>query len=41
MRIGLKPQSDLAALVGATRERVNRQLCAWCRSGILDLDEGI
>ena len=41
VRIGLKlSQSDLAALVGATRERVNRQLCAWCRSGILDLDEG-
>ena len=41
VRIGLKlSQSDLAALVGATRETVNRQLCAWCRSGILDLDEG-
>jgi CRP/FNR family transcriptional regulator, cyclic AMP receptor protein len=41
LRIGLKiSQSEIAALVGATREKVNRQLCAWCRSGILALDEG-
>jgi CRP/FNR family transcriptional regulator, cyclic AMP receptor protein len=41
VRIGLKiSQSELAALVGATREKVNRQLCAWCRSGILAVDEG-
>ena len=33
-------QSDIAALVGATREKVNRQLCAWSRSGILAFDEG-
>jgi CRP/FNR family transcriptional regulator, cyclic AMP receptor protein len=33
-------QSEIAGLVGATREKVNRQLCAWCRSGILALDEG-
>jgi CRP/FNR family cyclic AMP-dependent transcriptional regulator len=39
--IGLKiSQSEIAGLVGATREKVNRQLCAWCRSGILALDEG-
>ena len=41
VRIGLKiSQGDIAALVGATREKVNRQLCAWRRSGILGLDEG-
>jgi CRP-like cAMP-binding protein len=41
VRIGLSiSQSDIAGLVGATREKVNRQLCAWCRSGILVLDEG-
>jgi CRP/FNR family cyclic AMP-dependent transcriptional regulator len=41
VRIGLKiSQGEIAALVGATREKVNRQLCAWCRSGILTLDEG-
>jgi CRP-like cAMP-binding protein len=40
-RIDLKiSQSEIAGLVGATRERVNRQLCAWCRSGILAFDEG-
>jgi CRP/FNR family cyclic AMP-dependent transcriptional regulator len=40
-RIELKiSQSEIAALVGATREKVNRQLCAWCRSGILAFDEG-
>ena len=31
---------ELAALVGATREKVNRQLCVWHRSGILVVDEG-
>jgi CRP-like cAMP-binding protein len=41
MRIDLRiSQSEIAGLVGATRERVNRQLCAWCRSGILAFDEG-
>jgi CRP/FNR family cyclic AMP-dependent transcriptional regulator len=41
VRIGLKiSQGEIAALVGATREKVNRQLCAWCRSGILAVDEG-
>jgi CRP-like cAMP-binding protein len=41
MRIDVKiSQSEIAGLVGATRENVNRQLCAWCRSGILAIDEG-
>ena len=41
MRIDLRiSQSEIAGLVGATREKVNRQLCAWCRSGILAFDEG-
>jgi CRP-like cAMP-binding protein len=41
VRIGLRiSQGEIAALVGATREKVNRQLCAWCRSGILGVDEG-
>jgi CRP/FNR family transcriptional regulator, cyclic AMP receptor protein len=41
LRIGLKiSQGEIAALVGATRETVNRQLCAWCRLGILVVDEG-
>jgi CRP/FNR family transcriptional regulator, cyclic AMP receptor protein len=41
VRIELKiSQGEIAALVGATREKVNRQLCAWCRSGILAVDEG-
>jgi CRP/FNR family transcriptional regulator, cyclic AMP receptor protein len=41
VRIGLKiSQGEIAALVGATREKVNRQLRAWCRSGILAVDEG-
>jgi CRP-like cAMP-binding protein len=41
IRIDLKvSQSEIAGLVGATREKVNRQLCAWCRSGILAFDEG-
>jgi CRP/FNR family transcriptional regulator, cyclic AMP receptor protein len=40
-RIGLRiSQAEIAGLVGATREKVNRQLCAWCRSGILAFDEG-
>jgi CRP/FNR family transcriptional regulator, cyclic AMP receptor protein len=40
-RIDLRiSQSEIAGLVGATREKVNRQLCAWCRSGILAFDEG-
>jgi CRP/FNR family cyclic AMP-dependent transcriptional regulator len=40
-RIDLKiSQGEIAGLVGATREKVNRQLCAWCRSGILAFDEG-
>jgi CRP/FNR family cyclic AMP-dependent transcriptional regulator len=40
-RIDLKiSQTEIAGLVGATRERVNRQLCAWCRCGILAFDEG-
>jgi CRP-like cAMP-binding protein len=40
-RIDLRiSQSDIAGLVGATREKVNRQLCAWGRSGILACDEG-
>jgi CRP/FNR family transcriptional regulator, cyclic AMP receptor protein len=40
-RIDLKiSQTEIAGLVGATREKVNRQLCAWCRCGILDLDDG-
>jgi CRP/FNR family transcriptional regulator, cyclic AMP receptor protein len=40
-RIDLRiSQSEIAGLVGATREKVNRQLCAWCRSGILTFDEG-
>jgi CRP/FNR family cyclic AMP-dependent transcriptional regulator len=40
-RIDLKiSQSEIAGLIGATRERVNRQLCAWCRCGILAVDEG-
>jgi CRP/FNR family transcriptional regulator, cyclic AMP receptor protein len=41
MRIDLRiSQSEIAGLVGATREKVNRQLCAWCRCGILAIDEG-
>jgi CRP-like cAMP-binding protein len=41
VRIGLNiSQSEIAAIVGATREKVNRQLCAWRRSGILAVDEG-
>jgi CRP-like cAMP-binding protein len=41
VRIGLKiSQAEIAALVGATREKVNRQLCAWCHSGILAVEEG-
>jgi CRP/FNR family transcriptional regulator, cyclic AMP receptor protein len=41
MRINLKiSQNEIAGLVGATREKVNPQLCAWCRSGILAFDEG-
>jgi CRP/FNR family transcriptional regulator, cyclic AMP receptor protein len=33
-------QAEIAGLVGATREKVNRQLRDWCRSGILAFDEG-
>jgi CRP-like cAMP-binding protein len=41
VRIGLKiSQGEIAALVGASREAVNRQLCAWCHSGTLAIDEG-
>jgi CRP/FNR family cyclic AMP-dependent transcriptional regulator len=41
VRIGLNiSQGEIAAIVGATREKVNRQLCAWRRSGILAVDEG-
>ena len=41
-RIDLRiSQSEIAGLVGATREKVNRQLCAWCRCGILAFDEGL
>jgi CRP/FNR family transcriptional regulator, cyclic AMP receptor protein len=41
VRIGLKiSQGEIAAIVGATREKVNQQLCAWRRSGILAVDEG-
>jgi CRP/FNR family cyclic AMP-dependent transcriptional regulator len=40
-RIGLRiSQTEIAGLVGATREKVNRQLCAWCRCGILAFDDG-
>jgi CRP/FNR family cyclic AMP-dependent transcriptional regulator len=41
VRIGLNiSQGEIAAIVGASREKVNRQLCAWRRSGILAVDEG-
>jgi CRP/FNR family transcriptional regulator, cyclic AMP receptor protein len=41
IRIEVKvSQGEIAGLIGATREKVNRQLCAWCRAGILALDEG-
>lgn len=33
-------QTELANMVGATRENVNRRLRAWQRRGILDLKEG-
>jgi CRP/FNR family cyclic AMP-dependent transcriptional regulator len=40
-RINVKiSHTEIAGLVGATRENANRQLCAWCRSGILAFDEG-
>jgi CRP-like cAMP-binding protein len=41
VRIGLNiSQGEIAAIVGASREKVNRELCAWRRSGILAVDEG-
>jgi CRP/FNR family transcriptional regulator, cyclic AMP receptor protein len=41
VRIELRiSQAEIAGLVGATREKVNRQLRAWCREGILAVDEG-
>ena len=28
-------QSDLASLVGMTRESINKQLCNWRRAGVI------
>jgi CRP-like cAMP-binding protein len=41
MRIGLKlSQSEIAQLLGVTREAVNKQLNAWARDGILTFESG-
>jgi CRP/FNR family cyclic AMP-dependent transcriptional regulator len=41
VRIDLKlSQRQLGALVGTTRERVNRQLRAWSHSGIIAIEDG-
>lgn len=33
-------QEELAAMLGVSRERVNRQLAVWCDLGIVDLGRG-
>jgi CRP-like cAMP-binding protein len=33
-------QRELANLVGASREKVNRQLQVWRRAGIITIEEG-
>lgn len=39
--IGLKlSQSEIAQLLGGTREAVNKQLNAWARDGILTFEAG-
>ncbi|WP_119166005.1 helix-turn-helix domain-containing protein [Algihabitans albus] len=39
--IGFKlSQSEIAQLLGVTREAVNKQLNAWARDGILTLEAG-
>jgi CRP-like cAMP-binding protein len=41
MRIGLKlSQSEIAQLLGVTREAVNKQLNAWSRDGVLTFESG-
>lgn len=41
LRIDMKlSQRDLSSLVAATRESVNKQMQAWRRSGIVDMEEG-
>jgi CRP-like cAMP-binding protein len=40
-RIGLRlSQRDLATLVASSRESVNKQLRAWQKLGVLDMDGG-
>jgi len=41
-RIELKfSQQDLAHMIGATRERVNKELSVWRERGLIAIDEGI
>jgi CRP-like cAMP-binding protein len=41
VRIGLKlSQTDIAQMLGVTREAVNKQLKAWCQEGLISLDHG-
>jgi len=42
VRIGFKlSQQDLAHMVGATRERVNRELSLWREHGVISIDDGM
>jgi CRP/FNR family transcriptional regulator, cyclic AMP receptor protein len=42
IRIGLKlSQTDIAQMLGVTREAVNKQLKAWCQDGLIGLERGI
>jgi CRP-like cAMP-binding protein len=41
VRIGLKlSQTDIAQMLGVTREAVNKQLKAWCQEGLIALERG-
>ncbi|MBX6323127.1 MAG: Crp/Fnr family transcriptional regulator [Rhodospirillaceae bacterium] len=41
IRIDLKlSQTDIAQMLGVTREAVNKQLKAWCQDGLISLDRG-
>jgi CRP/FNR family cyclic AMP-dependent transcriptional regulator len=42
VRIGFRlSQQDLAQMVGATRERVNRELSLWRRQNLIAIDDGM
>ena len=42
VRIAFKlPQQDLAHMVGATRERVNKELAPWRERGLIDVEGGM